>query len=255
MNRLGLILRQKLFIIVFILLAVFGGLVIYWYISRQDDATSGSANSAMILVAGCDIDRGAEIDEDMLVYKEIPDNIYSEKFISSKEDIVGKKTGSFIPSGEIISIENIEESQRVQDNYLKFSSYIPAGQRAVSIPVNYYSDVPLLSCGDTVDVISTFYDRESGLLISDTVLTGKEVILIGGNREAKTNSDRLDIPDDTGEVSMLGEMFGGDFAQIDSSLTVITLYLRPEEVERVFLAMESGVLNISICPGIKMSDY
>jgi Flp pilus assembly protein CpaB len=255
MNRLGLIFRQKIFIIVFVLLALFGGLVIYWYISRQENTSTGSDSCELILTASCDIGEGTEITEDMLAYEEIPYHIYSEKFITSKEDLLGKKTLAFIPEGEIISIENIEESQRLQENYLRFSSHIPAGQRAVSIPVNYYGDTLLLSCGDTVDVISTYYDRENGLLMSDTVLNGKEVILIGDNGEEKIHADGMDIPVSTGEINMLGEMFGGNDVDVDSSLTVITLYLNPEEVERIFLAMESGVLNISICPGIRLPGH
>lgn len=256
MNRLGLILRQKIFIIVFVLLAVIGGVVIYWYVSRNEDTVADNACGELILIASCDIEAGTEITETMLEYKGIPENAYSEKFIISKEEILGKKTGSFIAEGEIISAEDMEDNHREKENYLKFSSYIPAGFRAVSVPVNYYGDAPLISSGDMVDVISTFYDRGSDFLVSETVLTGKEIILIEGQNSGKIDSSGSAGPGSTGEISVLGEMFGENIdGQIKASLIVITLYLRPEEVERIFLAMESGVLNISICPGTGVKGF
>lgn len=256
MNRLGLILRQKIFIIIVVIMVVMGGIVIYWYISRDDSKYADNYHVEKILVAGCDIDAGAEITEDMLEYRDIPKNIYSEKFIVSKEEILGKKTDTYISEGEIIFIENLEENLADEENYLKFSSYIPSGLRAVSIPVNYYGDASLISCGDRVDVVSTFYDRESDLLVSETVLSGKEIVLIEGRKTTEMENYGLEDTGSSGEISVLGEMFGESFAaKNDPGLLVITLYLKPEETERIFLAIESGVLDISICPGTGVTGF
>jgi len=256
MNRLSLIIRQKIFIIIFVVVVVIGGVIIYLYLSRNDDKDAVNTGTCNVFVARDDIPSGAEVTEDMIEYEEIPDNVYSEDFIISKEAIIGKKTGSTISKGEIISILDIDEIHTEKEDYLKFSSYIPAGLRATSIAVNYYGDNSLLNCGDRIDIISTFYDKNSDTLISNTVLEGKEIILIEGKKNRQQHTDDYKDNSKTENLSILDGVFEGDIDErIKSSLIVITLYLRPEEVEDVFLAMEMGALNISICPPDRITDF
>lgn len=256
MNRLSLIIRQKIFIIIFIVLVVMGGVLIYWYVGRDDKTGKKNPDLCSVIVAKSDISAGTVITEDMIEYREIPDNIYSEDFIVLKEDIVGRKTNSEISRGEIISIAAIDELHLKEEGYLRFSSYIPRGLRATSIAVNYYGDNSLLNCGDRIDIISTFYDKASDSLISDTVLKNKEIILIEGKKNRELYMDDYEGTSNTEELSILDGVFNGDIDdQVKSNLIVITLYLRPEEVEDVFLSMEMGILNVSICPTVHLTGF
>ncbi|MCL5072270.1 MAG: RcpC/CpaB family pilus assembly protein [Actinobacteria bacterium] len=133
-----------------------------------------------IFTAAYDIESGQIIKEELLEKKKIPENIFNEKFIIDKSQILNKKAADNINKGEIISKDKIEGSQ-TENVYLRFSTYIPEGLRATSIPINYYGDVSLIRVGDKVDLISTYYDKSMEQLITEVVLNEKEVIFIQNN--------------------------------------------------------------------------
>jgi Flp pilus assembly protein CpaB len=256
MNRLGLIIRQKIFIIVFIILMIIGAVVIYLYLSSSDSTKKDSMNNCKVFIAKNDISAGTEINMDLLDCKSIPAKLYSESFIVLEEDILGRKVNYDISKGDIISTECLEDGYPLEENYSRFSSYIPAGLRAISIPVDYYGDISILNCGDRIDIISTFYDKNSDLLVSSTVLSDKEIILIEGKSSKEYITESHINPSNTKELSVIDEVFNGENIRNGSSeQIIITLYLKPEEVERVFLSIELGSLNISVCPRRQLTDY
>ncbi|HUW72376.1 MAG TPA: Flp pilus assembly protein CpaB [Methanosarcinales archaeon] len=247
MNRLSLILRQKLFTIIFIIVSIFGGVFVFWYLNGLKAGGVQDFAGKDIFTAATDIESGQVIGEELLEMKKIPENIFNEKFIIDKSQILDKKAAGNINKGEIISKDKIEGSQ-AENVYLRFSAYIPEGLRATSIPVNYYGDVSLIRVGDNVDLISTYYDKSGEQLISEVVIGEKEIIFIQNSDGSSSTTN----PDNQAKESKNDFLFGGisgqDSGSSLSNLIVLTFYLLPAEVENIFLALDRGAINISICP-------
>jgi len=244
MNRISLIIRQKIFSIIFIVIAVLGGIVIFWYINNLKAKISEDIGYRQIFIAKTDIKQGEEILKELIEEQKISENIFSEKFMVDESKILGKKVTDDILEGEIITKDKLDGIESNNDVNLSFSSYIPSDLRAVSVPVNYYGEGPLVKIGDRVDIISTYYEQESGNLFSDTILYEKEIILIGNNLDRNYSETGND-----GNEFLLDSMFSNDinFRNYEE-LLIITFYLKPSEVEEIFLALERGLLNLSICP-------
>lgn len=244
MNRISLIIKQRMLSIIFIIIAVIGGIFIFWYVSNLKMKISEDTSYNHIFIAKTDIKKDEEITGELIEAQKIPGNIFSEKFIMDEDKILGKKATSDILEGEIIRKDKLGGVN--SNNYfgLRFSSYIPYDLRAVSIPVNFYGDNSLLEEGDRVDLISTYYEQENRILCSETVLSEKEIILIGNSVEESYSSG-----ENYSEDFLLGSIFTG--SQVNSNygrLLIITFYLSKTEAEKVFLTLERGVLNLSICP-------
>ena len=250
MNRLNLILRQKLFSIVFILIAVLGGVFIYWYISNLKSKIPEDIQYQEIFIAKDDIRKGEKISKDLLEKQKLPECIFSEKFILDEDQILGKEATSDILKGEIIYVDKIEGANLSYSYNLRFSSYIPKNLRAVSVPVNYFGDRSLLRVGDRVDLVSTYYNQSDGELKSSTILSEKEIILVENNFGNSSCDSIKD--DDFLSVTMIEEV---PHSSSFSNLLVITFYLEPKEVETIFLALQRGVLNLSICSQSKTTGY
>jgi len=251
MNRINLILRQKIFSIIFILVSILGGFFIYWYISSLKSKIPEDTQYREIYIAKVNIRKGEEISENLLEKQKLPECIFSEKFVLDEGQILGKKTNSDILKGEIIFADKVEGAALSQSSNLKFSSYIPKNLRAVSVPVNYFGDSSLLRTGDRVDIISTYYEYSGGELKSDTILSEKEVILA----ESNFGNSMSNSIGDNGNF-LLGTATEEDFRSGSlGSFIIMTFYLEPSEVEIIFLALERGVLNLSICSQNRSAGY
>ncbi len=245
MNRISLIIRQKILSIVFIIISIIGGVFIFWYIISLKEKIPENINYNQIFIAKSDIKKNEKITPELIEEQEIPANIFSGKFIVDKNEIIGEKVTVDILKGEIITRDKLEGRNSGNDFNLSFSSYIPEGLRAVSIPVNFYGDRSLLKEGDRVDLISTYYEPENDILYSETILSEKEIILISGNFK---ESDLRNVNNQ--ENFLLGSLTEDNL--VDSyyeNPLIITFYLTGPEAEGIFLAMERGVLNLSICHG------
>jgi Flp pilus assembly protein CpaB len=254
MNRINLIIRQRIFIIAIILMIVFAGLLIYWYLSSVKTEEQSAGGNVDVYTSRIEIKAGTQITKDLIEKKSIPENIFNQEFITDAGKIIGKITALDIVKGEIISNDKVQGVKSVKDstNYLAFSSYIPSGLRAVSIPVNYYGDKSLLNIGDTVDLISTSYEKTTDSIISQTILEDIEVILIDGKSSSNDLDNIIGQQESNGansEVPALGSILQtGTTEGLKSGNCILTLYLKPLEVEKVFLALQTGMLNLSICP-------
>ena len=253
MNRINLIIRQKIFIIAIILMLVFAGFLIYWYLDGSNNEKQSTGGNIDIYTSRIEIKAGMQITKDMIEKKSIPGNIFNQKFITDVSEITGKVTAMDIVKGEIISSDKIQGVESAKDsNYLAFSSYIPAGLRAVSIPVNYYGEKSLLSVGDTVDLISTLFEKTADSIISRTILWNKEIILIDGKSSSKDLAGLSGQQENTGAINDLPAFDSilqtGTAEGLKSGNCILTLYLKPMEVETVFLALQTGTINLSICP-------
>jgi Flp pilus assembly protein CpaB len=237
MNKIILFLSQRILAIVFILLAIIGSITLYSYIKDLKAKIPDHTGFSEIILARQDIAVGQEITEDLLTKQPISQNIISDKFIYNKEIIIGKTAKEDMTAGELISIDKIDDLLLEINQDISFSSYIPLDLRAVSIPVCYYGDSNYLKNGDRIDLISVFNDNETNSLISQTILENKEIIMTAST--GTPVSESLSFLDSTiGDLSVRSN---------HADLQIITMYLEPEEIETVFLALGKGTLNISIC--------
>ncbi len=243
MNRMSLIIRQKILSIVFIIISLAGGVAIFFYINNLKENIPEEVSYNQVFIARADIRKDEEITAELLEEQKIPANIFGDKFIIDKNEIIGETAVLDILKGEIITKDKLERESSGNGFNLSFSSYIPYDLRAVSIPVNFYGNKSLINEGDKVDLISTYYEPASSVLYSETLLTEKEIILIENNLNES-------YPENEGsnESFLLGSVTDSDLlnSYSENSL-VITFYLSKSEAEEVFMAIERGTVNLSIC--------
>lgn len=227
------------------MIAIIGGIVIFWYTSDLKEKIPENIDYDLMFVAGTDIKKGEKITGESIETREIPANIFSGKFIIDKDEIVGKKVTVDISEGEIITKEKLEGVGSGNDFSSTFSSYVPYDLRAVSIPVNFYGDKSLLEAGDNIDLISTYYEQESGVLYSETVLSGKEIILIGNSNSSE---ESYSGNENDGRGFLLDPVItSGSESSNYGNLLILTFYLSQSEAEEIFLALERGAINLSVC--------
>lgn len=254
MVKLSLFLKRKILIAAVIFFLVFSGFLIYWYADSHKKENNGNRNEVEIYTAKTDIRQGSIIEEDDIEIKAISQELSDERFIVNKKEIIGSRAVEDIVSGEIISYEILEGSHIKQQTSLKFSSYIPVGKRAISVPVIYYGEQNLINSGDKADLISVYYDSSSEKLVSETILTYKEIVLTGSNNHQydydKTGADEVSSNQGLGDTFLDGILSSGGSSEVSASRTnlIITFYLSPAEVEKILNSLQLGPLYISLCP-------
>jgi hypothetical protein len=203
LNRISLILKNKISAVLFIIAAVIGAILIFWYLAsiRQSDAVSEAPEQ-----------RSGMEDEQQ----------DAEGIIGDQEVLLSDLPGQ-----------------------------IPSGMKAVNLPISFFGDHSIPKTGDRIDIISTYYDKESGRLHAEVILSEKEIIGLGSGQG--TDEDSYGSISDSifPEVS-----FGANVNNGISRILVITFFLRDEEIVRSFMAIESGMLYLSLCPGNDINtDY
>jgi len=195
LNRIFLILKNKVSAVIFIAAAVIGAILIIWYLNtiKQNDIVSG------------DLEQKSGIEDEQ----------------QSAEGIVGDYE---IPLNSL-------------------SSQIPSGRKAVNLPISFFGDSLILKIGDRIDIISIYYAKESAMLHAETILSGKEIIDIESGQSADENDHET-----IGSNIFPESSFGADVNNGLSRTLVITFFLKDEEIVRSFVAIESGMLYLSLCP-------
>lgn len=241
MNRFSLIIRQKLISVIMLAVSILGGIFIYLYLGHLKAGQNIVFEGQEIIIASQDILKGSIITASDIADQNIPESIFSDKYIFEKESVIGKAASEDILQGEILTREKISGFKEISEDLKSISSYIPQYLKAVSVPVVFYGDISLLSNGDLVDVISVYYEKSKDELISETILDSEELMIIDpghstGNMETEGNA----LFDNMDQHSMFA--YQGHVNQI-----IATFFLDSTEAERIFLALERGVLNIAIC--------
>jgi Flp pilus assembly protein CpaB len=245
MNRISLIVKQKIISIIFLTIAILGGIIIFWYINDLKGKIPENIDYRPIFVARIDIKKGDKIAGESIEEQKITGNVFSEKFVMDKDRIIGREVINDISKGAIITEDILEGIDSDGSFDLDFSSYIPHDLRAVSIPVSFYGDKSLLEEGDCIDLISTYYEEESGSLCSKTVLSETKIILIGSSPKDNYSENENSTGNFLVDPLITDSRLDSDY----ESLLIMTFYLSKTEAEEVFLALERGVINISVCPG------
>ncbi|MCL5771557.1 MAG: SAF domain-containing protein [Actinobacteria bacterium] len=240
MNRASLIFKQKFISIIFIIIALIGGVLIYFYISNLKASLAKDPMSNEVLIAKEDIEKGSEIQIEMITKQKISKNIFSNNFISNESEIVGKEVKDKILKGEIISRDKINGFDNSSSKNLKFSTYIPLNKSAVTIPVIFWGDKSMINEGDKVNIISTYYENENGNLKSEIVLNEKEIVII-----SKQQSGENEVKNKSTGLSLLSN---DDLEIKDNKNNIyLTFYLNNEEITAIFEAIEKGNLYVALC--------
>ncbi|MCE5329814.1 SAF domain-containing protein [bacterium] len=247
MQLKNLFMKEKIITIVFLIIAFIGGILIFIFIKDLGEGDKFQGDFNEVLIAKQRIEPGSQIQMEDIEKQKISKSIFSDSFIEEFEKIKDKTVIETIEAGEIITYEKFKDMNKDSKKTFTFSSYIPVGKKAVTIPVSYFGDLSMLNTGDKVDIISSYYCQEDDSLKTETIISGEEIILFCDN-EANISSENS-YPDN--------EMNSGQFPVLDftaknlgsdySEKLIITFYLNSKETESLFASLERGVLYMSIC--------
>ncbi|MDZ7837423.1 MAG: Flp pilus assembly protein CpaB [Actinomycetota bacterium] len=233
-NRATLIIKQKILAILFLSAAAAIGIFMFWYINNLRSKIPQNENLQKVVIAGRDIAAGQIIQDSMVQVQGIPSAISSERAIRDPEKVVGEECLKDISRGEIIYSEFI--SGQSPGSSSGYSSYIPQGKRLVTVPVTFYGPFELLQPGQNIDMVSVYYQQASGDMVPQTVISRKEIVMVSRGQDNPGQNQEWFIED-----SQVPEPSG-------STGCVVSIYVTGQEAETVFLALERGTINLSLCP-------
>ncbi len=236
--------KEKIITILFIVTAIVGAILIFILLPINKDTKKKEGDFNEVLVATEYIGPSESIKKENIEKQKISKSIFSDLFVEDFELIKGKITAEAIEAGEIISYDKLEESESSNKNSFTFSSRIPAGKRAVTIPVLYFGNLNMLSVGDKVDVISVYYSHNAEEVNARTILAGKEIILITAGKNLKEKINENNKPDN--QFALL-DLMSSNISNDSSQRITITFYLNSEETENIFKNFQSGALFVSLC--------
>lgn len=176
------------------------------------------AQLGRVLVAKEDIPQGDQIEEKMMVLKELPLEGIQPRTTDSPERLIGKVVIAPIDKGEQISLTKLASSVK-EIGVGGLSGRTPPGKRAITIPVDVVSSVGgMIRPNDYVDILGAIPDTQEveGQKVTQYItvpLFQKVLILavgsdLGGSRaqsakgEEKTSSSTLTIALSPQEATM-----------------------------------------------------
>jgi len=159
----------------------------------------------------------------------------------------GNDTSSEVPEQEIEAqdMQDMEgASEYSGDPQNDLSGRIPQGMKAVNLPISFFGSSMMLKTGDKVDIISTYYNKESAMLYAETILSEKEIIALESGQGQEEDSYGS-----IGGNIFPESSFGADINNGTNRTLIITFFLEGEEIVKSFKAIESGMLYLALCPG------
>lgn len=109
-----------------------------------------------VVAARVDIPAFTVITADMVFMKDVPESSVHTNYISSLDDVIGKKSLVAMVSNEVIMLNHIIDLDAPQN---RLACNISSGMRAVTVPVDDISGVcDQIRAGDHVDVIVAVQD-------------------------------------------------------------------------------------------------
>lgn len=236
------------------LAAVLVFLMIYFILSA---AFSGKkeeqvAPAAMVPVieASRDIEPQTVITEDMVKAVDVSSNLVPSGALTDKNAVVGKKAGTTILSGDVITARKL--SQKAGG----FVGLIPEGMRAVSFSVNDVTGVSgFAKPGDKVDILLVT-SREGVDRITSKILL-KDVLILAVNKSSgqpqpqpqKTDRDGKSVPDGSAP-----RQTSSSTASIGTP-SVVTVALTPYDAAKLIASTQIGQLQMLLRPSNDDGDH
>ncbi|MFL5738233.1 MAG: Flp pilus assembly protein CpaB [Actinomycetota bacterium] len=164
---------------------VLGGasfLLVRGYSARVDALAPAIGPSVPVVAAARDLVRGTTLTAEMLTPTEIPSAYAPPGAVRTTQAAVGRTLMSDVAAGEAITATRVGSAHAGP-----VASLVPAGMRAVNVPVMSADGVVV---GDRVDVLSTF---GGGQPHTETTASGLEVIATasgpGGSSQLSARGD------------------------------------------------------------------
>lgn len=236
------------------LAAILVFLIIYFILSSvfSDKKESKPAPAAMVPVieASRDIEPQTVITEDMVKAVEVSSNMVPSGALTDKNAVVGKKAGTTIFSGDMITARKL--SQKAGG----FVGLIPDGMRAVSFSVNDVTGVSgFAKPGDKVDILLVT-SREGMDRITSKILL-KDVLILAVNKSSgtpqpqpqKTEKDGKGLPDGSAP-----RQSSSNTSSIGTP-SVVTVALTPYDAAKLIASTQIGQLQMLLRPSNDDGDH
>lgn len=236
------------------LAAILVFLIIYFILSAafSDKKESKSAPAAMVPVieASRDIEPQTVITEDMVKAVEVSSNMVPSGALTDKNAVVGKKAGTTIFSGDMITARKL--SQKAGG----FVGLIPDGMRAVSFSVNDVTGVSgFAKPGDKVDILLVT-SREGMDRITSKILL-KDVLILAVNKSSGTPQPQSQNTDKDGKGMSSGSAPRQSSSNTSSIGTpsVVTVALTPYDAAKLIASTQIGQLQMLLRPSNDDGDH
>lgn len=236
------------------LAAILVFLIIYFILSAafSDKKESKSAPAAMVPVieASRDIEPQTVITEDMVKAVEVSSNMVPSGALTDKNAVVGKKAGTTIFSGDMITARKL--SQKAGG----FVGLIPDGMRAVSFSVNDVTGVSgFAKPGDKVDILLVT-SREGMDRITSKILL-KDVLILAVNKSSGTPQPQSQNTDKDGKGMPSGSAPRQSSSNTSSIGTpsVVTVALTPYDAAKLIASTQIGQLQMLLRPSNDDGDH
>lgn len=236
------------------LAAILVFIIIYLILSAvfSDKKAPAAAPAAMVPVieASRDIEPQTVITEDMVKAVDVSSNLVPSGALTDKNAVVGKKAGTAILSGDVITARKL--SQRAGG----FVGLIPEGMRAVSFSVNDVTGVSgFAKPGDKVDILLVT-SREGVDRITSKILL-KDVLILAVNKSSGQPQPQPQNADKNGK----GVPDGSAPRQTSSSTasigtpSVVTVALTPYDAAKLIASTQIGQLQMLLRPTNDEGDH
>ena len=236
------------------LAAILVFLIIYFILSAafssKKEEQPATAAMVPVIEASRDIEPQTVITEDMIKAVDVSSNLVPSGALTDKNAVVGKKAGTTILSGDVITARKL--SQKAGG----FVGLIPEGMRAVSFSVNDVTGVSgFAKPGDKVDILLVT-SREGVDRITSKILL-KDVLILAVNKSSGQPQPQPQNTDKNGK----GVPDGSAPRQTSSSTasigtpSVVTVALTPYDAAKLIASTQIGQLQMLLRPSNDEGDH
>jgi pilus assembly protein CpaB len=212
--------------LVAVLAAIAAGVAVYSYLSYLRSQIPVAGRLVPMVVAAHDIEPGIRVSPGDLDLIDHPERYLPDGALAEMEAVVGKVAAVPIFQGEPLTLRKLGEGSGL-------SSIVPEGMRAFSLPLTSGAGLGFLpEVGDRVDVIATLPAEVLGEPTSVTILRSREVAAVGGGAPGGGAIE--------GRLGLDGTTSG----------LHITLFVTPEESERLAMAETLGRITVVLAPSL-----
>lgn len=236
------------------LAAILVFMIIYFILSSifsdKKEPQPQAAAMVPVIEASRDIEPQTVITEDMLKAVDVSSNLVPSGALTDKNAVVGKKAGTTILSGDVITARKL--SQKAGG----FVGLIPEGMRAVSFSVNDVTGVSgFAKPGDKVDILLVT-SREGMDRITSKILL-KDVLILAVNKSSgtpqpqpqKTDKDGKGLPDGSAP-----RQSSSNTSSIGTP-SVVTVALTPYDAAKLIASTQIGQLQMLLRPTNDDGDH
>ncbi len=205
--------------------------------------TSGFGSTVNVVVAAGDIKAGTKITADMLEIDTLPRAAAIDGAVTDKSVVLGLTTLYPIQKHDQLSATKLGQSEKD----LGFTGVIPAGMRAVAIPVTEMTSVGgLILAGDHIDITAVYSKSGANGVAQASTLLQNVLVLSVGQTAAKPVA-RLDA---NGKPLAADSQIAAppDNTSAKPTAKTLTVAVAPQDVSVLALAQDQGKIYLSLRP-------